>query len=96
MPYVHSLAVAAFIFALSTTVTSANAPAHPRRSAVPCAFVCPPEDAGGFALGFNSDDGATLFCSYPITPDEDPNDFFCRYSDVSGVDSACLGARIVY
>jgi hypothetical protein len=45
-------------------------------------YQCPPQDNLGFQLAQHSDAGGTLFCSYPAVAGEDPNDFFCRYSDV--------------
>jgi len=39
----------------------------------------------GFTLGQNSDNAGILFCSYPALAGEDPNDFFCRYNDSTGV-----------
>jgi len=51
----------------------------------PSCYVCPPLDQLGFALGSNSDINGVLFCSYPAVEGEDPNDFFCRYSDSTGV-----------
>jgi hypothetical protein len=48
------------------------------------AFVCPPQDNDGFALGVHCDQGTTLFCSYPGIPPGDPLDFYCTYSDSTG------------
>jgi Domain of unknown function DUF11 len=48
------------------------------------AISCPPQDTAGFPLGTHSDSGGTLFCSYPAVPGENPNDFFCTYSDATG------------
>jgi hypothetical protein len=53
-------------------------------SSVPtCTPICPSQDLAGFSLVANSNDGVTLFCSYPAFTGEDPNDFFCTYSSVS-------------
>ena len=54
-------------------------------SSIAATFECPPQDSLGFALGAHSDNGTTLFCSYPAIPGEDPNDFFCTYNDTTGV-----------
>lgn len=79
--------VAAVYLALLAAVASAypHAPALPRRSASPCTYTCPPADALGFTAATNSNDGTTLFCSYPAFEGENPNDFFCTYSAVSGI-----------
>src|SRR5262249_27857298 len=45
---------------------------------------CPATDQLGFALG-SSSAGATLFCSYPAVPGEDPHDFYCTYNTGTGV-----------
>jgi hypothetical protein len=48
----------------------------------------PPEDEAGFPAGTGpgdeSDSGAVLFISYPAFPGENPNDFYCTYSDTTG------------
>ena len=74
------------LFTLSALLALAAVHAAPQGqpSNVPtCTFSCPPQDQSGFALGVHSDDGTNLFCSYPAVEGEDPNDFFCKYSDVS-------------
>ena len=75
------------LFTLSALLALAAVHAAPQGSQpsnVPtCTFSCPPQDQLGFNLGVHSDDGTNLFCSYPALDGEDPNDFFCRYSDVS-------------
>jgi hypothetical protein len=48
-----------------------------------CTYNCPQADEAGFALGTSSDDGTNLFCSYPAFAGENPDDFYCKYSDVS-------------
>ena len=48
-----------------------------------CTYSCPPEDEASFALGTNSDNGTSLLCSYPAFAGENPDDFYCKYSDVS-------------
>ena len=48
-----------------------------------CTYSCPPVDLGGFDVGTVSDEGTTLFCSYPAIAGESPDDFYCKYSDVS-------------
>jgi hypothetical protein len=58
-------------------------PAGQPSGAPSCTHTCPSTDQAGFPLGNSSDDGTTLFCSYPAFPGEDPNDFFCKYSSVS-------------
>ena len=45
---------------------------------------CPPLDALGFALGSSDTNSNPIFCSYPAVPGEDPNDFFCTYSQSDG------------
>jgi len=44
----------------------------------------PPEDEAGFALGDTSNTGGIIFASYPAFAGENPNDFFCDYSNSSG------------
>ena len=47
------------------------------------AFDCPTKDLGNFPLGDHSNDGVTLFCSYPAFPGVgSAGDFSCKY-DVS-------------
>ncbi|KIK05418.1 hypothetical protein K443DRAFT_675196 [Laccaria amethystina LaAM-08-1] len=46
-----------------------------------CTYNCPQADEAGFALGTSSDDGTNLFCSYPAFAGENPDDFYCKYSD---------------
>jgi len=48
------------------------------------AFVCPPEDGAGFALGDHNADNDILFCSYPAFEGEDPLDFYCTYDATDG------------
>ena len=65
-------------------LTAVRAVPEGKPSGVPsCTYNCPPTDALGFSLGDHSNDGTTLFCSYPAVEGEDPNDFFCDYSFVS-------------
>ena len=65
-------------------LTAVRAVPEGKPSGVPsCTYNCPPTDALGFSLGDHSNDGTTLFCSYPAVEGEDPNDFFCDYSSVS-------------
>ncbi|KIJ94055.1 hypothetical protein K443DRAFT_684076 [Laccaria amethystina LaAM-08-1] len=59
-------------------------PAGQPSGAPSCTHTCPSTDQAGFPLGNSSDDGTTLFCSYPAFPGEDPNDFFCKYSSTGG------------
>ncbi|KIK05413.1 hypothetical protein K443DRAFT_675193 [Laccaria amethystina LaAM-08-1] len=78
----HSL-----LFTLSTLLAFAAVHAAPQgqpSGAPTCTFSCPPQDQLGFNLGVHTDDGTNLFCSYPAVDGEDPNDFFCRYSDTNG------------
>ena len=52
------------------------------------AYVCPPQDNAGFPVGsppnYQSDSGGVWFCSYPAFTNENPNDFYCTYSDSGG------------
>jgi hypothetical protein len=38
----------------------------------------------GFALGTSDLTTDPIFCSYPLTPNEDPNDFYCTYDAITG------------
>ncbi|KAF7348314.1 hypothetical protein MSAN_01785200 [Mycena sanguinolenta] len=49
-----------------------------------CMPSCPAQDLGGFALADNSNSGGELFCSYPASEGENPNDFYCKYDSSSG------------
>src|SRR5262249_33908053 len=49
------------------------------------AVTCPAQDNDGFVLGQSVVHGTTLFCSYPRTPGENPNDHFCGYDTSTGV-----------
>ncbi|KAF8964478.1 hypothetical protein BDZ97DRAFT_1612846, partial [Flammula alnicola] len=53
-------------------------------SATPTSYICPPVDNGGFSLGSNDVTSDPIFCSYPAVPGEDPNDFYCTYSKITG------------
>ncbi|KIK05415.1 hypothetical protein K443DRAFT_675194 [Laccaria amethystina LaAM-08-1] len=59
------------------------APSQPS-GAPTCTYSCPQVDEAGFGLGNNSNDGTTVFCSYPAFAGEPPNDFFCTYSNTDG------------
>jgi len=48
------------------------------------AFHCPAQDYAGFPLDVNNTSTDPIFCSYPVFPGEDPNDFFCTYSATDG------------
>ena len=52
------------------------------RASVGC--TCPPQDQLGFPLGQSDISTDPIFCSYPAVEDEDPNDFFCTYSQSTG------------
>ncbi len=45
-------------------------------------YTCPSADNGGFSLGDSDLNSSPIFCSYPATPGENPNDFYCTYSAV--------------
>ncbi|KAF8960461.1 hypothetical protein BDZ97DRAFT_1629475, partial [Flammula alnicola] len=53
-------------------------------SGTPTSYVCPAADDAGFPLGSNDITSSPIFCSYPAFSGEDPNDFFCTYSKVTG------------
>ncbi|KAF8964585.1 hypothetical protein BDZ97DRAFT_2075219 [Flammula alnicola] len=53
-------------------------------SGTPTSYVCPPADLAGFPLGSNDVNENPIFCSYPAFAGENPNDFFCTYSQVTG------------
>jgi hypothetical protein len=55
------------------------------QSQTPGCFACPPEDTLGFELGEHDETTDPMFCSYPAEEGEDPNDFFCTYSKITGV-----------
>jgi len=65
-------------------------PSHTQGSCTPSStppancYTCPGADSLGFTVGSTSDSNGALFCSYPAVPGEDPNDFFCNYSDTTG------------
>lgn len=66
-----------YTLACISSVTSAYLPVRS------CTVKCPLADRGGVAVGEqNTTDGVT-FCSYPISPGEDPLDHYCTYSSVS-------------
>jgi hypothetical protein len=44
----------------------------------------PPQDLAGFGECCTSNSGGVLFGSYPAFSGENPDDFFCTYSDSSG------------
>src|SRR5262245_196379 len=44
---------------------------------------CPLEELAGFPLG-DPHAGPPLFCSYPASAGENPNDFFCTYDANTG------------
>jgi hypothetical protein len=70
-------------FTLSALLSLAAVHATDQLSGVPsCTFNCPTEDLASFPLGDHSDDGVTLFCSYPAFPGGGAGDFSCKY-DVS-------------
>ena len=77
----HPLSFA--LSALLAFVAVRAAPQGQPSGAPTCRYNCPPTDNAGFALGRSSDDGTTLFCSYPLYAGENPDDFDCKYSDVS-------------
>ncbi|KDQ52488.1 hypothetical protein JAAARDRAFT_198137 [Jaapia argillacea MUCL 33604] len=72
---------------LLASVLSAFAAVAPRGpSGVPSTcYACPSQDNAGFSIGTYSNDGTTLFCSYPATAGENPTDFYCDYSATTGV-----------
>jgi hypothetical protein len=46
---------------------------------------CPSTELyGGAALGTSDLTTDPFFCSYPVTPNEDPNDFYCTYDATTG------------
>ena len=47
-------------------------------------FECPPTDQLGFSVGDTNLSTDPIFCSYPAVPGEDPNDFYCTYSAITG------------
>jgi uncharacterized repeat protein (TIGR01451 family) len=47
-------------------------------------FTCPSQDNAGFALGQSNLTTNPIFCSYPAIQGENPNDFFCTYSQTTG------------
>ena len=78
----------ALYFALSALLAFATVHAQPQGgtpSGTPSnGYTCPPADQAAFPVGPGStNDGTTLFCSYPAFAGEDPNDFYCQYSAVS-------------
>lgn len=52
-----------------------------------CTFDCPTEDLASFPLGDHmySDDGASLFCSYPAFPGGGAGDFSCTYDSTGAL-----------
>ena len=59
------------------------APQGQPSSAPTCTYSCSQVDDADFGVGTNSDNGTTLTCSYPAFAGENPDDFYCKYSDVS-------------
>ncbi|KDQ49753.1 hypothetical protein JAAARDRAFT_82108 [Jaapia argillacea MUCL 33604] len=74
--------VAFILLASVLSVFAAVAPRTP--SGIASCYSCPGTDGLGFGVGQHTNDGTTLFCSYPAVPGEDPNDFFCDYSATDG------------
>ena len=60
-----------------------------------CTFDCPTEDLANFPLGEHSDDGVTLFCSYPASPTGGAGDFSCRYDVSLSYDIICSSTKIL-
>jgi len=83
MPRVSFSIVFVFILTLFPVIVN-TAPLAARASGSSGCYQCPPQDNLGFALGDHSDADGKLFCSYPTSPNEDPNVFFCRYNDATG------------
>lgn len=48
-------------------------------------WTAPPKELAGFALGQHSDIAGIIFASYPTAPGQDPNEFFCEFTDTTGV-----------
>ncbi|KDQ52596.1 hypothetical protein JAAARDRAFT_40205 [Jaapia argillacea MUCL 33604] len=74
--------VAFILLASVLPIFAAVAPRAP--SGVTSCYSCPGTDQAGFGIGQHSNDGTTLFCSYPAFAGENPNDFFCDYSATDG------------
>ncbi|KDQ52594.1 hypothetical protein JAAARDRAFT_198222 [Jaapia argillacea MUCL 33604] len=73
------------VFILLASVLPVFAAVAPRApSGITTCYSCPGQDNGGFGLGQHSNDGTTIFCSYPADPSENPTDFFCDYSATDG------------
>jgi len=72
-------------YCATLTLSSAIAP---RTSNSACTYTCPSSDGENFPVGTDAGDqtnsNGVLFCSFPVNHSEDPNDFFCTYSDSTG------------
>ncbi|EDR01554.1 uncharacterized protein LACBIDRAFT_295588 [Laccaria bicolor S238N-H82] len=74
-------------FALSALLAFATVQAKPQGgtpSNTPTGYHCPSQDMATFPVGTTTNDGTTMFCSYPAFAGEDPNDFYCKYSATTG------------
>ncbi|KIK05768.1 hypothetical protein K443DRAFT_674831 [Laccaria amethystina LaAM-08-1] len=73
-------------FTLSALLSLAAVHATDQLSGVPsCTFNCPTEDLASFPLGDHSNDGVTLFCSYPAFPGGGAGDFSCKYDSTGAL-----------
>jgi len=70
---------------LSLWATQSLVHANAGPSSVPSAqYTCPPIDNADFQLEDADLNSNPIFCSYPVFPGENPNDFFCTYSATTG------------
>ena len=73
-----------FTFSVLLVFVAVRAAPQGQPSGAPtCTYSCSQVDDAGFGVGTYSDDGTTLFCSYRAFAGENPDDFYCKYSDVS-------------